>query len=195
MATNDHFSLPLRTAHRVVLGAFDRSSTSEQIQTKSISKVFSSSYNSQTFVNDITLIKLATPATFNIRVSPVCLAASSDVFNGGELCITSGWGYTNAATKTLPAKLQQATLPIVSNADCQRAWGSKVQASMICAGASNVSSCMGDSGGPLVCLRNGAWNLAGIVSWGSASCNLFYPVVYTRVSSFRTWVDQIIAKN
>ena len=46
-----------------------------------------------------------------------------------------------AALET-PDKLQQATLPIVSNADCRKYWGSKVTDMMICAGASGISSCM-----------------------------------------------------
>lgn len=58
-------------------------------------------YNAQTDVNDIALIKLSSPATLNDRVSPVCLAASSEVFNGGERCVTTGWGYTDAASKKI----------------------------------------------------------------------------------------------
>ncbi|PIO11856.1 hypothetical protein AB205_0136800 [Aquarana catesbeiana] len=99
-------------------------------------------YNTQTDVNDIALIKLSSPATLNDRVSPVCLAASSDVFNGGERCVTTGWGYTNAATLASPDKLQQVSLPLLTNTQCQRYFGSKIQASMICAGASGASSCM-----------------------------------------------------
>lgn len=45
------------------------------------------------------------------------------------------------AQKT-PDKLQQATLPIVSTAECKEFWGSKITDVMICAGASGVSSCM-----------------------------------------------------
>lgn len=45
------------------------------------------------------------------------------------------------ANKT-PDKLQQAALPLVSNAECKRFWGSKISDVMVCAGASGVSSCM-----------------------------------------------------
>lgn len=45
------------------------------------------------------------------------------------------------AIKT-PDKLQQATLPLLSNGDCKKYWGSKITDVMICAGASGVSSCM-----------------------------------------------------
>ncbi|PIO16305.1 Chymotrypsinogen 2 [Aquarana catesbeiana] len=130
------------TSHRVVLGAFDLTSKTEPTQIRAISKVLNAQYNTQTYVNDLTLIKLATPVTLNTRVSPVCLAATNDVFIEGQICATTGWGYINATTKTLPAKLQQTGLPIMSNANCQKYWGSRIQPTMICAGASGVSSCM-----------------------------------------------------
>ncbi|KAM5193887.1 transmembrane protease serine 9-like [Mantella aurantiaca] len=184
------------TNHRVIIGEFDQSSNAEPIQTKTIGRVFRhAQYNSLTIVNDITLIKLSSAATFSNRVAPVCLAATADVFNGGERCVTTGWGYTNAATQAKPAKLQQVALPLLTNTECQRYWGTRIQATMICAGASGASSCMGDSGGPLVCERNGAWTLAGIVSWGSSSCATSSPGVYARVTALRSWVDQTVAAN
>ncbi|PWA25523.1 hypothetical protein CCH79_00021002, partial [Gambusia affinis] len=85
----------VRTGHRVVLGEHDRSSNAESIQVISPSKVFRHpQYNSYTINNDITLIKLSSPAQLNMRVSPVCLAESSDNFPGGMMCVTSGWGLT-----------------------------------------------------------------------------------------------------
>nr|XP_020138168.1 chymotrypsinogen B-like [Microcebus murinus] len=99
-----------------------------------------------------------------------------------------------AANKT-PDKLQQAALPLVSNADCKKFWGSKITDVMVCAGASGVSSCMGDSGGPLVCQKDGAWNLVGIVSWGSGTCSTSSPAVYARVTALLPWVEEILAAN
>ncbi|XP_040189612.1 chymotrypsinogen A-like [Rana temporaria] len=184
------------TSHRVVLGEFDRSVNTEATLNIAVARVFRHpNYNSNTIANDITLIKLATPATYTNRISPVCLAASADVFNGGERCVTTGWGYISASTQTTPSKLQQASLPLLTTANCQSYWGSKIQSTMICAGASGVSSCMGDSGGPLVCQNNGAWTLAGIVSWGSSSCSTSTPAVYARVTALRSWVDQTVAAN
>ncbi|PIO35919.1 hypothetical protein AB205_0201160, partial [Aquarana catesbeiana] len=172
---------PVRSFHRVVLGEFDLYSNAEPIQVKSIGRFFRHpQYNAQTAENDIALIKLSSPATLNDRVSPVCLAASSDVFKEGE---------------TEPAKLQQVSLPLLTNTDCQRYFIPRIEASMICAGASGASSCKGDSGGPLVCQRNGAWTLAGVVSAGSPTCSPSSPGIYARVASLRSWVDQTVATN
>lgn len=51
-------------------------------------------YNGFTINNDILLIKLASPAQMNMRVSPVCVAQAGDNFPGGMKCVTSGWGLT-----------------------------------------------------------------------------------------------------
>lgn len=51
-------------------------------------------WNPSTISNDISLIKLASPARLGDSVSPVCLAETSDVFTAGMTCVTSGWGLT-----------------------------------------------------------------------------------------------------
>ncbi|KAK2819859.1 hypothetical protein Q7C36_021505 [Tachysurus vachellii] len=184
------------TYHRVVLGEHDRSSNAEPIQTMKIDKVFKhQQYSPFTISNDILLIKLASPAKLNAHVSPVCLAESSDNFSGGMRCVTTGWGLTKYNAPDTPAILQQASLPLLTNDDCKRFWGSKITDVMICAGASGVSSCMGDSGGPLVCQKDNAWTLVGIVSWGSGMCSTSTPAVYARVTVLRSWMDGIIAAN
>lgn len=121
------------------------------------------------------------------------------------------------------ALLQQASLPLLTNDDCKRFWGSKITDIMICAGASGVSSCMvrhnilkttnknllklkidykhlhvflqGDSGGPLVCQKDNAWTLVGIVSWGSGMSSTSTPAVYAHVTALRSWMDGITAAN
>lgn len=64
-------------------------------------------YNSYTINNDITLIKLATPAQLGSRVSPVCVAETSDNFPGGMRCMTTGWGLTRYNGKSSPTFLKQ----------------------------------------------------------------------------------------
>uniref|UniRef100_A0A3Q2ZXU6 chymotrypsin n=1 Tax=Kryptolebias marmoratus TaxID=37003 RepID=A0A3Q2ZXU6_KRYMA len=186
----------VRTSHRVILGEHDRSSHAEVIQVMKVGKVFKHpQYNGYTINNDILLIKLASPAQMNMRVSAVCMAETTDNYLGGMKCVTSGWGLTRSTNPSTPARLQQAALPLLSNENCRSYWGSKITDLMICAGASGASSCMGDSGGPLVCQKNGAWTLVGIVSWGSGTCSPSMPGVYARVTKLRSWADQIIAAN
>ncbi|XP_069476464.1 chymotrypsinogen 2-like [Ambystoma mexicanum] len=182
--------------HRVVLGEHDRGSSAEAIKSIAVGQVFTHpQWNSQTINNDIALIKLATPVTFSATIQPVCLAGVGDSYPGGEVCVTSGWGKTRYNALNTPNKLQQTALPLLTNDDCKKHWSSNISDLMICAGGAGATSCMGDSGGPLVCQRNGAYNLVGIVSWGSSTCSTKIPAVYARVTKLRAWVDQIIAAN
>ncbi|KAM9321645.1 chymotrypsin B-like [Gastrophryne carolinensis] len=184
------------SSHRVIVGEHDRSSNVEAIQVLSVGRVFTHpGWNPSTINNDITLIKLATPAVFGPNVSPVCLASPGEVYDDGRLCVTSGWGLTRYNAVNTPSKLQQTALPVMSNAQCRNYWGSNISNVMICAGAAGASSCMGDSGGPLVCQQNDAWTLVGVVSWGSSMCSTSTPAVYARVTELRAWVDQTVATN
>ncbi|XP_051703259.2 chymotrypsinogen A isoform X1 [Oryctolagus cuniculus] len=184
------------TSHLVVAGEFDRGSSQEKVQVLKIAKVFKNpKYNAATINNDITLLKLASSARFSTTVSAVCLPSASDNFPAGTLCATTGWGLTKHTNANTPNKLQQATLPLLSNTQCRKYWGTQITDLMVCAGASGVSSCMGDSGGPLVCQKNGAWTLVGIVSWGSDTCSTSSPGVYARVTKLVSWVQEILAAN
>ncbi|KAK6477045.1 chymotrypsin B-like [Huso huso] len=165
------------TGHRVVVGEHDRGSDSEAVQIMKVAAVITHpEWNPYTINNDISLVKLTAPVSFNARV-------------------TSGWGLTRYNALFTPNKLQQTALPLLTNTECSSYWGNKISGVMICAGAAGATSCMGDSGGPLVCEKDNVWTLVGIVSWGSSRCSTTTPAVYARVTAFRSWVDQIIAAN
>ncbi|TNN78667.1 Elastase-1 [Liparis tanakae] len=70
-------------------------------------------------------------------------------------------------------------------------WGSTVKNSMVCAGGGRDSGCQGDSGGPLNCSVNGRWVVHGVTSFVSSSaCNATKkPTVFTRVSSYNSWMN------
>ncbi|XP_012368958.1 chymotrypsinogen B-like [Octodon degus] len=182
---------------KVVVGAYDLSSPDEVYrQVLDVQQVFTNpSFNDETISYDITLVKLATPAQFNERVSPVLLPNPSADFQPGTECVTTGWGMTRIFPPKDATKLQQAVLPLLSTEKCQKTWGNMITDQMICAGANGVSSCMGDSGGPLVCKKDGAWNLVGIVSWGNAFCFTSSPAVYARVTALMPWVHETLAAN
>uniref|UniRef100_A0A8C8ZFF0 Chymotrypsin like n=1 Tax=Prolemur simus TaxID=1328070 RepID=A0A8C8ZFF0_PROSS len=181
--------------HFVVLGEYDRSSSAETVQVLSILRAITHpSWNPTTMNNDLTLLKLTSPAKYTARISPVCLASSNEVLTAGLTCVTTGWGRLSGVGNVTPARLQQVALPLVTVNHCQQ-YGSRITDSMICAGGSGASSCQGDSRGPLVCQKENTWVLIGVVSWGSSNCNVRAPAMYTRVSKFSTWIDKVIAYN
>uniref|UniRef100_UPI00398E4687 chymotrypsinogen 2-like n=1 Tax=Pristiophorus japonicus TaxID=55135 RepID=UPI00398E4687 len=184
------------SAHRVILGASDKCSMNEDHQTMMIGKVITHpAWDPYNINNDVTLVKLTSPARLSARVSPICLANVAANFPGGKLCVTSGWGLTQSTANNTPCQLQQAALPLLTTAECKNYWGSNISDVMICAGGAGATSCMGDSGGPLVCNDGRAWYLVGIVSWGSGYCSPRVPAVYARVTEFHSWIVDTIAAN
>ncbi|XP_067905950.1 chymotrypsin-like protease CTRL-1 [Heterodontus francisci] len=178
--------------HQVVLGEFDMYSSAEQVQIISVSQAITHPYwNPQIMNNDCTLLRLATPAILNGYISPVRLIPANVDIAGGTICTTTGWGRT-VPGGPISTKLMQTNIPIIDSQTCRQYWGSQISDIMICAGASGSSSCQGDSGGPLVCYGYTGWNLVGIVSWGTGSCDIYYPAVYARVSKLRSFIDQYI---
>ena len=51
----------------------------------------------------------------------------------------------------------------------------------------------GDSGGPMVVQReDGRFMLSGVISWGIGCAEKNQPGVYTRISHFKDWINQIL---
>ena len=148
-------------------------------------------YNSNTMNNDIALIKLENPISFNNSRNSVLLMCENQVDLGvqdaGEISWVTGWGDTEGTTNS--SQLQVVAVPITTESDY--GWG-QIDADMIMAGYEDggYDSCQGDSGGPMVVLAaDGETYLqCGIVSWGSGCADPDYPGVYTRVSYFIDWI-------
>ncbi|XP_058123546.1 trypsin-1-like [Anopheles ziemanni] len=139
--------------------------------------------SSNSFINDIALLKLARPLTFSDRVYPVRLP--KDMFevendlNDLEVTLI-GWG-VNATGGVAPTTLQRVEYYVVPNDECQAIHSSTIHPSQICAAypGGGKGQCGGDSGGPL--LHHGVQ--VGIVSWSVRPCGAApYPGVLTKVS-------------
>ncbi|KAG8504985.1 Chymotrypsinogen 2 [Galemys pyrenaicus] len=177
------------TSSLVVAGLYNRRSHEDDIQILNISQIFRHhNFNQWSIYNNIALLKLATPAHFNNNVSSVLLPPIYDDFTPGTMCTIIGWGLTKLNDRTIPGKLQQATVPILSKPLCRRYWPKICTRTMICAGFNGSRSYHGDYGGSLVCQKNGLWTLAGVLSFGSKSCVDCKPFVATRVASFLPWI-------
>ncbi|XP_027232287.2 trypsin-1 [Penaeus vannamei] len=175
---------------QVVAGEHNRDVDEGNEQTVVLSKIIQhEDYNGFTISNDISLLQLSQPLSFNEFVAPIALPEAGHAASGD--CIVSGWGTTSEGGST-PSVLQKVSVPIVSDDECRDAYGQNdIDDSMICAGVpeGGKDSCQGDSGGPLACSDTGSAYLAGIVSWGYGCARPNYPGVYTEVAYFVDWVQ------
>uniref|UniRef100_A0A182Q4I7 Peptidase S1 domain-containing protein n=1 Tax=Anopheles farauti TaxID=69004 RepID=A0A182Q4I7_9DIPT len=148
-------------------------------------------YTASNIRNDIAIVRLNSPITFNTRVQPIRLPARSDTRQfGGFTGTVSGFGRTSNAGPT-SAVVRFTTNPVMTNADCIARWNTAlIQPQNVClSGEGGRSSCNGDSGGPLA-VQDGGSRQIGIVSFGSAAgCSVGRPSVYTRVSHYLPWIE------
>ncbi|XP_062703754.1 serine proteinase stubble-like [Aedes albopictus] len=148
---------------------------------------------------DLALLRFSAPVVFQPNVSPICLPDSNETFIGWTAFVT-GWGALSEAGGPLATTLQEVSLPVMDNKICEMMYKSSgydqsIPNIFICAGLSNGGrdACQGDSGGPMVIQRRDKrFLLAGIASWGGVCGAPNEPGVYTRVSEFLHWIEEII---
>ena len=156
-------------------------------------------YNSTTNDNDIALIKLSSPLTFDNKVQQIAYATKDDDTNGlldaGTTATVSGWGDTmedGVASTTLLAVNIPITLFSVANAAYNNALTSNMLAAGLAVGGKDA--CQGDSGGPLVVPNsdNTAVILAGVVSFGDGCARPNKYGIYAKVSEYAEWIERAL---
>ena len=136
---------------------------------------------------DMALLRLNLPLTYNTNVRGINYATANDVTNGisnvGRNTRISGWGLLTE-NGVQPDILQVATVPIT-----------RINAQTIEAGfaAGGVDACQGDSGGPMTVLDGTRPVLIGVTSRGAGCARPNLPGVYVRVSAFCDWISDRIA--
>lgn len=73
----------------------------------------------------------------------------------------------------------------------------RITDSKICAGyveSPGPGTCYGDSGGPLACLSNGEYKLVGVTNFGVLCGSINHPAVFTLVSHYVPWINNVRAK-
>ncbi|KAJ8971379.1 hypothetical protein NQ317_008968 [Molorchus minor] len=158
-------------------------------------------YSSVLYSNDIAILTLSKPPT-NGSVIPVCLPHSEPYRSNTFLNyrpLVAGWGaiYFNGPSSPV---LQVATVPVVKNDVCEKAFKNKsiIDGRILCAGwtLGGKDACQGDSGGPLMYGRSEGQNIRyyqiGVVSYGFRCAEAGFPGVYTRTTNFIDWIRRNI---
>ncbi|XP_058975875.1 transmembrane protease serine 3-like [Musca domestica] len=167
----------------------DRLSRDPGITRKVVRTIVHPQYNPNTIVNDVALLKLESPVTFNDEIRPVCLPDANQTYDGKN-AIVAGWGLLKEGGQT-SNYLQEATVPIISNQECRLTrYKNIIQDVMLCAGlvkSGGKDACQGDGGGPLM-VNEGRFALVGVVSFGYGCGQANAPGVYARVTKFLSWI-------
>ncbi|XP_021709641.1 trypsin-2 [Aedes aegypti] len=142
--------------------------------------------------NDVAMLRLERHLFFSRSVALIGMAYSEYFYTAPKEVFVSGWG-SILYDSSLSDRLQGVSIPLVSHEQCSQLYAefNNVTESMFCAGQvekGGKDSCQGDSGGPVV--MNGY--LVGVVSWGYGCAEPKYPGVYSKVYSFREWIQSLL---
>ncbi|KAI8441972.1 hypothetical protein MSG28_005642 [Choristoneura fumiferana] len=146
-------------------------------------------YHPDPETNDICLLKLYKPIPFGPKIAKVDLPSQDFQIPGGLLVNVTGWGITSPSSQRIRAKkLQQVTIVTVSESECLRYYPDLTD-NLICAGSKGRDACRGDDGGPLTLYDT----QIGVVSYEKGCGRV--AGVYTKVSSYITWIKNTIEAN
>ncbi|XP_026320088.1 uncharacterized protein LOC113230394 isoform X2 [Hyposmocoma kahamanoa] len=154
-------------------------------------------YAPRGFRNDIALLRVDT-LELHARLRPACLPPPRAQPPAGHHCTVVGWGQLYEHERVFPDTLQEVELPVISTAECRRRTRLlplyRVTDDMFCAGyeRGGRDACLGDSGGPLMCQEQDRWYIYGVTSNGYGCARANRPGVYTKVSNYIDWIDNII---
>ncbi|XP_030848008.1 transmembrane protease serine 3 [Strongylocentrotus purpuratus] len=145
---------------------------------------------------DIALLILDEPVPQETgQINWACLDEGMPLNDRTE-CYISGWGVTEMGGNG-PDVLHEARMPLIPRKICnyKKSYNGKIEKTMLCAGhlEGGIDACQGDSGGPLSCLGpDDHWYVVGVTSWGHGCAIANKPGVYTKVSSYLDWIDEMI---
>jgi secreted trypsin-like serine protease len=135
--------------------------------------------------HDISILKLSRAST----MAPTKVAGSGEtgLWAAGTLETIVGWGATSENGSS-PSTLQEAQVPITTDAYCAGAYSDFDARTMVCAGypQGGVDTCQGDSGGPMF----GGGRVVGATSFGTGCARPGKPGVYARIGDtlLREWI-------
>ncbi|XP_013139254.1 PREDICTED: serine protease snake-like [Papilio polytes] len=157
-------------------------------------------YKSPSKYNDIALLKTAIKMTLSQEAVPACLPVETV---SEEKAIATGWGATQHKGDASD-QLEKVTLNKFTESECsashqphrnmlrgfdantQFCYGDKLQ---------SKDTCQGDSGGPLQVTSphiNCMYVVIGVTSFGKDCGTLARPGIYTKVSPYMSWIENIV---
>ena len=143
------------------------------------------------FRYDAAVLTLSRPVR-NIAAARIPETTSNGLETPGRQATVAGWGNTEKQSPEYeqpdryPARMQEAQVPIVSDATGTSAYGADDYDPplMLAAGREGKDTCQGDSGGPIFVKKSsGRVSQIGITSFGNGCGARNFPGVYTETNS------------
>ena len=141
-----------------------------------------------TFRYDAAVLSLDRPIK-NIAPAKIPASDSNNLEDPDDQATVAGWGSTVKQPSNndprYPVRMQEAQVPIVSDAAARRAYGADDYEPrlMLAAGRENKDTCQGDSGGPIFVKNDRRAFQIGITSFGNGCGKRNFPGVYTEANS------------
>ncbi|XP_073510799.1 acrosin [Phyllobates terribilis] len=180
---------------RLVFGGNQLSLFGPEVEIRGISqKIMHKNYDPETEKNDIVLLSVDRPISYNRYIQPACLPRKTSDVSLMTDCYIAGWGVLEEEATEPSDHLQEAQVQLIPNKRCNSpSWyNGAVGIYNLCAGyeKGGIDSCQGDSGGPLMCKEPNAkiFSVVGITSWGSGCAQARSPGVYTSIQYYLTWI-------
>jgi secreted trypsin-like serine protease len=142
--------------------------------------------------SDLAVLELMRASTFE----PIAVAVPGDegLYAPGTMATVAGWGDMSDGGGSYPNDLQEAQVPVISDADCAAAYpGQTTGAAEVCAAyaAGGIDTCYGDSGGPIVVPKpGGGFILIGTTWWGDGCARAGKPGVYSEAAYGAAFIAQ-----
>ncbi|XP_011166800.2 trypsin-1 [Solenopsis invicta] len=144
-------------------------------------------FDKYVYFNDIALIKLKSPEEFGEKLLPIGLPKNEELLDG-TYCVVTGWKRTRGGSSPSGAQLAATIAVIINQRTCSSTmpYYKPLSKEMVCATDMiyPLEMCQDDLGAPLV----SAQMLIGILSYGLGCETGIQPGVYTRVSSYLSWI-------
>jgi trypsin len=156
------------------------------------------SWDRTSYRNDIALVTLESPLPTTADISPIRLPDIDQPWPlAGTPASVFGWGssQTNGSASEI---LQGADLVVLAGPDdpvCGGYGNLYDPVSQLCAGViqGGVDACQGDSGGALVITTSAGPTVAGVVSTGQECGAARFPGLYTRVTTYLSWLQPLVS--
>ncbi|XP_038213655.1 trypsin-2-like [Zerene cesonia] len=139
-------------------------------------------YDNPPFDKDIAYMRTAKPIEFTDTIQPIALPPRNRPLVANSNIVVSGWGRTMQGASSIPDRLMEVEMPVVSFLQCFLSYPTVLTKNMFCSGnffLGGKSTCQGDSGGAAI--QDGM--AVGIVSFGRGCGQALSPSVFADIAS------------